>query len=205
LTTIGIITPAIELMNTKHKKLSLFELGAKLSQDFCRNNNIPVPEYKIQSLDSTGLYLSQTRNRNAQILVNLDATANPVENPGHMRWSHPAWKTDRTPFGVVLHETGHHLELIMRQKGFWKAYDWTTISLRGKKVSGYEPNDSEAFAETMRLFIGNPDLLRLAIPNRYNYMCQVLKLQPIVSMDYKTAIGNSNYFPAAEMWVAKTK
>jgi len=205
MTTIGRVVPAIELMNKKHKRLSLFTLGGSLSQDFCINNDIPVPEYKIQSLDSTGLYIPATHTKKAQILVNIDVTANPVENPSHMRWSHPGWKTDRTPFGVVLHETGHHIEKITRQKGLWKAYNWTVISLRGKKVSGYEPDDSEAFAETMRLFIGNPDLLRRAIPERYNYLCQVLGLQPIVSLDYKTAIGNNNYFPAAEKWAGTNK
>jgi hypothetical protein len=201
----SIVEPAIELMNKKDKRLSLFTLGASLSQNFCENNNIPIPEYRIKELDSTGLYLPQTHTKNAQILVNLGVTANPVENPGHMRWSHPAWKTDRTAFGVVLHETGHHIDQILINKSLWGSYpsdrsSWLEVK-KGKRISGYEPNSSEAFAETMRLFIGNPDLLKLAIPSRYNYLCQVLKLQPVVAMDYKTAIGNSNYFAAADKWI----
>jgi len=36
-----------------------------------------------------------------------------------------------------------------------------------KPVSGYEPTYGEAFAEAMRVFISNPDLLRAARPQRY--------------------------------------
>jgi hypothetical protein len=196
----SIVVPAIDLMNRKDKRLSLFMLGGSLSQNFCEKNNIPIPEYKIEKLDSTGLYLPKTRNRNAQILVDLSETANPVENPGHMRWSHPAWKTDRTAFGVVLHETGHHIECVLPYHLY--TTNWNEVR-RGKKISGYEPNYSEAFAETIRLFIGNPDLLRRSIPARYNYLCHVLKLRPVVVMDYKTSIGNSKYFAAADKWITK--
>lgn len=210
--------PAISVMNKFYKKLSLFGLGASLSESFCRNNNIPVPEYRLQRLDSTGLYLPQTRTRKAQVLVDLEKTANPVENPGHMRWSHPGWKTDRTAFGVVLHETGHHVDRVIMEhvtktkpirQDVHGAYasdrdEWFEAH-SGKRVSGYEPNASEAFAETMRLFIGNPDLLRRAIPSRYNYLCQVLRLQAVVPLDYKTAIGNSKYYPAAEKWIGVNK
>ena len=196
------MTPIIDLMNKNDRKLSLFTLGASVSQSFCAINNLPLPEYKIKRLTSTGRYLGQTRTKRAQILVNLEKTAYPVERPSHMRWSHPGWKTDRTACGVVLHETGHHVEEVLSYRKPFLFDSWRKLWRGTKRVSGYEPNSAEAFAETMRLFIGNPDLLRLAIPARYNYIRGELKLESIQPHEnYRAAIGNPNYYAAADRWI----
>ena len=102
--------------------------------------------------------------RNNTIYVNVPVTAIPTENPKMKRWSYPGYKVDRTACGVVAHELGHHVEIVLRNKeiltmlqgSFWR----DILNGSVKRVSGYEPVPSEAFAESMRLFILNPELLK---------------------------------------------
>ena len=146
----------------------------------------------------TGLYYM------SHIFVNLPMTALPVENPGRQRWSYPGWKTDRTAIGVVAHELGHFVA---------HAYTVSIPSWRlalqrrpYKPISGYAPTAEEQFAETVRLFITNPDLLRKAVPWRYNYLTDVVCLAPIkkrLRRGWKGILNNQAYWPAAERWISK--
>ncbi len=197
-------TPAIQLMNIQNKKLSLFTLGCSLVQEFLTLNNIKIPEISLKPLyysdmRNTGIYRP---NKELQhIFVNLDVTAWPVSKPGQMRWSHPGWKTDRTAYGVVAHETGHHVEYMLARAKTFKLKQWKEAAyLDKKKVTSYEPNYAEAFAESMRVFICNSELLRYGIPARYKYITEVLGLKPIIADDYKDVISNENYFKAADKW-----
>lgn len=153
----------------------------------------------------TGLY------KDNHIFVNLPVTALPVQVPGNRRYSWPGWKTDRTACGVVAHEMGHHLEnhiacgdskTIKRFGEQWRQL----IQNSGKKpVSGYEPVPSEAFAETLRLFILNPDLLMRAIPMRYQWLIEELNLAPLpklLKQGWCKVLNNPAYDALAERWIA---
>jgi hypothetical protein len=85
-------------------------------------------------------------------------------------WSYPGHTIDRTPYGVLAHELGHHVDLAHGAQpglhGFWQM----RVETREKPISGYYPNDNEWFAEMFRLFVTNPDLLMRVRPKTYALM-----------------------------------
>lgn len=131
------------------------------------------------------------------IFVNVTDSQLPVQNPGHMRWSFPCWKTDRTAIGILAHECGHHVDEMTGRPG--RCEDWLQ-AMKGKRVTSYEPKPWEAFAETMRLFILNPDLLRLGISRRYKFL--INRLEPIEKRPWKEVLLNHPaYVAAGERWI----
>jgi hypothetical protein len=61
----------------------------------------------------------------------------------------------------------------------------------------------ERFAETMKVFLTNPDLLKHYNPERYNYLTVKLKLKPVYTSDWKTQLElygpiNEKYIKACE-------
>lgn len=153
----------------------------------------------------TGLYTD------SHIFVNVPVTAWPVQKPQARSWSWPGWKTDRTAIGVVAHELGHYLEHYFQIMGQLSIEEcrgsWMDIienhnkqyRSRKKQVSGYEPVPSEAWAESCRLFILNPDLLQRGLPERYNFIRKFVR--PSEGRQWFEVLGNSNYYKPAERWM----
>ena len=144
----------------------------------------------------TGLYYM------GRAFVNVPVTALPVQKPSMRSWSWPGWKTDRTAGGVAAHETGHFLahELMPPMQGW--ASELKTHSK--KPISGYAPTAEEQFAETARLLITNPDLLRKAVPWRYEWLIDVACLKPLPRLlrkGWRAVLGNPAYDRAAERWI----
>jgi hypothetical protein len=150
----------------------------------------------------TGLYYA------GHVFVNLPRCAMPVHKPAVRSWSWPGWKTDRTPVGVVAHETGHHVEYAMRvdkrldrdNGSAWRALLATT---KGRTVSGYEPVPDEAWAETLRVFILNPDILRRALPARYAFItdCGLRAVPRLLRKGWRAVLANPAYADAATRWI----
>ena len=169
---------------------------------------------------NTGLYYD------GYAWVNVANTAAPVQDPwvrfyeegseefGETRrqmgrqQSWPGWKTDRTAVGVVTHEVGHYVTDKLNQRftsderaelrRLWQQ------AVKGKRVSGYELTLDEAGAETMRLFITNPALLKAALPKRFNFLTVDLSLDPVPALfrkGWKKTLGNEAYVEAAKKWI----
>jgi hypothetical protein len=142
------------------------------------------------------------------LFVNVPRTAAPVNRPCARSWSYPCWKTDRTAVGVVAHEIGHHIEVKLAERGLLSAYEhgpaWRELIYKVKKqVSGYEPVASEAWAESIRLFILNPELLKLGIPQRYEFITKTVGLKPSESRPWREVLGNHpDYVRAGVKWIA---
>jgi hypothetical protein len=215
---------------TTDVRAALYALGVQAATEFLMFNNLPLPlfltyaetlsapskgapraaEYlrRVVAQDSravgagTGLYYD------GHVFVNLPRCALPVQKPAVRSWSWPGWKTDRTPVGVVAHETGHHVEWALRRAGRLdraKGLEWRDLleTTRGRTVSGYEPVPDEAWAETLRLFILNPDLLRRALEARYAFVTG-LGLRPVSRLlrkGWRAVLANPAYYPAGERWV----
>ena len=144
----------------------------------------------------TGLYYM------GHAFVNVPVTALPVQHPIMRQWSWPGWKTDRTAIGVAAHETGHFLvHALTLNMQHWR----TGLEMHPKKpISGYAPTAEEQFAETARVFILNPDLLRKAVPRRYAWLTEVAGLVPVQRLlrkGWRKVLGNSAYDAAAERWI----
>jgi len=155
-------------------KQELAEQGLKLAKAFLDKNNLPYPDVQFRSLRpflgknkpsgsyGCGMYTPRSRT----VIVSPEDCAKPsVGLP--MQWSFPGYTVDRTPMGVVAHEFGHYVD--HRMIYLSKTISWGKI-YKDEKVSSYEPDASEAFAETMRLMILNPAMLKAVAPNRYKFL-----------------------------------
>lgn len=165
----------------------LFEAGVKLAKKFCAANGIPMPGV-VRHLSTSRYYNvgSCAFYRPMSINVMVERCAN--RGYGGRCWSWPAYVIDRTPYGVVQHELGHHVDL------------WSPRSRSGKLISQgiyeevqeaplttYLGTDNkpetlymEWFAEIFRLFVTNPCLCEKLRPKFYKRMIG-FKFTPVVN------------------------
>lgn len=156
--------------------------GRDLALEFLNVNDLNPPEYMIRSMRhliggkpkgsyGCGFYFPNSH----RIIVSADDCSLP--SPGlPRRWSFPGYITDRTPMGVMAHETGHAVDKLM---GYPSNHGFSCKAIRGERLTSYEPNSSEKFAETMRLFILNPGLLHQVAPQRYAFVRRELGIKPL--------------------------
>ena len=115
-------------------------------------------------------------------------------------WSWPGYTVDRTPFGVLSHELGHHVEGAHGASGGVRAPRWMEET-REPAITSYAPNANEWFAEMFRVFITNPDLLRLVRPRVHALM--VGEWQPIETRSWRDVLsGSARHLTAAERKIA---
>lgn len=205
---------------------AIYQYGLPLVRRFFEANGIPLPTFYRYS--DTALMDERTKRYielvagmnegttygvywNEKVFVNVDKSRLPVQNPGGMSWSYPCWKTDRTAIGILAHECGHHVQEVIQDikklvpDGYcWHIWKQNIMShKKSRAISGYQPNHPmEAFAETMRLFILNPDLLHKAIPIRYAFIHEYLQLTPIETRPWQEVLLNHPaYIQAGERWI----
>lgn len=149
-------------------KAELLAEGADVARRFCAVNNFAMPEIKEHArvdwpFDVCAYYRPTTIN------ICLEKCA-PIGTAGR-QWSYPGYTVDRTPYGVIQHELGHHVD---RLKGARKGPYFSDYCIAVRAFSGeqplttYCPNDAEWFAEIFRLFVTNPDLLRELRPRAWS-------------------------------------
>ena len=107
------------------------------------------------------------------------------------KWRHaspytqPKGKSDLSPLGVFAHEMGHHVWFAIRRKYRMSPrskklppvllLEWHILHANKKKggITSYaRSHPEEDFAETHRLFVLNPRLLKQLCPDRYKMMCK---------------------------------
>lgn len=151
-------------------KSEMFADGQARIELFCRANDLQVPEVRPVH-KSDWPFAVCAYYRPTYINICLDKCANIGQHG--MQWSYPGYIADRTPYGVLAHEIGHHCD---RERSVGKGPYFGEFSIQTRKASGekrltsYCPNDAEWFAEMMRLFITNSDLLRLLRPKTYSIL-----------------------------------
>ena len=99
----------------------------------------------------------------------IDIWPNMCASPGMAgrQWSYPGYVVDRTPFGVLAHELGHHVDGQHGPSGGTLSHEWRSVD--PEPLTGYCPNDNEWFAELFRLFVTNPDLLSRVRPKVFPF------------------------------------
>lgn len=112
-----------------------------------------------------------TRTNIPKIKICPAKCSNIAKIPGY-GWSHPHYPVDRTLYGVFIHEFGHFIDYKLNN------YDGVPKHLN-EKVTNYEPDDNERFAEGFKLFISNPDLFAKICPHRYKYFTEKMNLKPL--------------------------
>lgn len=165
-------------------KEDLFGLGVAIGEAFLDANSIGKPRFTARALVPAGRahgsygcgHYVTTSGPNGTVIVDPNACASPAQGTA-MRWSFPGYKVDRTPVGVTAHEVGHRVDHALGYPS--NSAEWR-IAMRGDKVSSYEPNASEAFAESMRILVTNFFFLGAVAPKRFAFLTceQGLNLVP---------------------------
>jgi hypothetical protein len=166
-------------------------------------SSITSEKFPLKSKDY-GLYVYGT----TAVSVNLQHTRLPVKKPG-FAWSYTGFKADLTAPGVLAHEVGHHVHNLMEMKHGQEKINELLVGVneRELKVSGYEPNAAETFAEAMRLFIMNPSLLREGRPVRWAMFTEILGIIPPHDAPWQVILQNAHprMITAAQGWITKQK
>lgn len=162
---------------TKHPdKNEMYRRGLELIGSFCALNDIPEPSvtrhdgawpYKCCAYYRPGDGIHISVKRCAHIGVAASA------------WSYPGYVVDRTPYGVIQHELGHHADCLRGGHSggkYWSSYSFDVMvaaneahitNYRGTPSDGPDTVSAEWFAEAFRLFVTNPDLLRALRPRTH--------------------------------------
>jgi hypothetical protein len=155
------------MSETKRQHL---DAGLVLAHAFCAANELPTPPVQLVP-SAEWRFGTCAYYRPVYIAMCIEKTAH-VGTAG-MQWSYPGYITDRTPYGVVAHEIGHHADVWASTKraAYWGDYSAKTrAAAREPRLTSYAPNDAEWFAEMFRLFLTNPDLLSILRPRTYELL-----------------------------------
>ncbi len=118
-------------------------------------------------------------------------------------WQAPGSFMDFTPVGVFCHEVGHHVDYVLHPKAYSRQNGFQEVVDNEDEVSSVEHNVLESFAEAIRLFITNPDLLRQGRPDRYEYLTKGMGLKPLHNLSWRTVLRNAGkrVVSAAQTWL----
>jgi hypothetical protein len=180
-------------------KRDLLMLGIEHVNEFCKVNHLIAPKvFSYEKDDWHMLGVTCAYWRNGEVHICPDACAFPSR--GGRSWSWPGYVVDRTPFGVMCHELGHHVDYgaSSRRGSYYGDYSVGVRKRSGEKpITSYCPNDSEWFAEIFRLFATNPGLLRYVRPVTYSIITE--RLLPSVTKGWRDVLDGAppRYFTAA--------
>lgn len=163
-------------------KEELYSKGVMLALQFCQLNGIPMPSVtrlrrgeRLYKLATCAFYRPTT------ISIMVEKCAN--NGYGGRAWSWPGYTIDRTPYGVIQHELGHHVDRFCSMNGGEGRLFSQVLNCKAEgevPLTGYLGTDSrektffmEWFAENFRLFVTNPDLSRLVRPKFYARFVEV--------------------------------
>lgn len=157
------------------EKHELLMRGVELMKVFCSANGMETPDVDVVTDRRRWLVRACAYYRPTTISICPAKCA--VIGRGGASWSYPGYMVDRTPFGVIQHELGHHVDWTLSESRGRYGGDFSSrlrsIS-REPPLTGYCPNDWEWYAEMHRLFVTNPDLLHAVRPRTYKIIREVL-------------------------------
>lgn len=171
-------------MKQKH-----FDDGVALMQRFCAQNKVAPPTVATHAKADWHFGVC-AYYRPVQIEICLADCAN-IGTAG-MSWSYPGYTVDRTPYGVVQHELGHHVD-VAHSTRFNRYRGDFSVRLRQEAseapISNYCPDDGEWFAEMFRVFVTNPDLLRILRPATYELIRR--KFTPVIEASWDVVLTSA--------------
>lgn len=196
-------------------KARLLDVGMLLARQWLHLNRLPYPDRVFLDREQAnrarrklllphwfGSYQRPWEGGWSAIALDLKKCRPATRVPG-FSWSYPGFKADLTPLGVFCHETGHHVDYTFDPDGISRLRPWRDVVDSEEDVSGYEPNYCESFAEALRLFITNPDLLRVGRPERWEYLTSGLGLMPLHTHTWRRVLQKAHpkFKAAAENWI----
>lgn len=195
---------------TTYDKTTAYTAAVTLCREFLDLNSLAHPEYvptpgPVRGVwKDRGLYVPTHGTVPARVYVDLKKSRPPTRTPG-FSWTFPGSKADLTAVGVTAHETGHHVHALLGLADVSKIAK--ALFRHEAAVSGYEPHVGESIAEAFRLFILNPQLLREGRPFRWNFMVDVLGLEPLHDMPWRQVLVHAHprLVKALEGWMTRKK
>lgn len=139
-------------------KDELFEAGKRHMRLWCALNGVEPPRVNPHTGKPDFGVCAYYRDNQIEIWVKSCAGIGLAGR----QWSYPGYVVDRTPYGVLAHELGHHVDKQHGPRGGFRSHVWRPLD--AKPLTGYAPNDNEWFAELFRLFATNPDLFSAVRP-----------------------------------------
>ena len=171
-----------------YDKMNFYHKTIELSKYYCEVNSLRQPIISIDTnnfIKSTGLYINQrySKDGESKILIDFKRCKYPVKTPG-FSWSFTGYKSDKTISGVICHELGHHTHFSNDVRLWIDEFD----RLKSEDyLTSYHPSTSEDIAESIRLFILNPFLLKKLRPKRYFKLLD-LGLKQITDYDWEAIL-----------------
>lgn len=175
------------LKQNPSKKQMEFDKWSFLCTWFCYYNNHHSPTISISNtIHAPARYFIKSD----EIKINIDK----CEYIKDKRYGNfIASPNDCSVGGAMCHEIGHFCHESMTDNVKNKLESWISDArTKEKAVNPYaSSNIHEDIAETFRLFIMNPDLLKLGRPIRYDIMQQKLSYKPIHHVSYDLVLKNA--------------
>lgn len=192
--------PVIVTTAFPRSKADLAQLGWDRAVEFCQLNGLPVPAFNPTPrarwvVSACAFYRPDTERfrkfTTPGVNICLELCAAPCDESPGRNWSWPGSTTDRTPYGVVAHEIGHHVDWLT---GEHKGDYFSEFSEQAKAASGEpgltsyaEQNPAEWFAEAFRLFVTNADLLRQVRPKTFAFLRE--RWRPVGERSWLESLG----------------
>lgn len=185
-----------------YSRLDAWNLAVDHCEAFLRANGLSVPAMVPLCADRglNGCYERDERR------ANVDVAKSRLPSTSGYAWSWTGYKADLTAPGILAHEVGHHIDFELRLAGSRSMID----CLDEPCISSYDESFelpyrralSERYAESVKLFVLNPDLLRSGRPLRYRALSMFLR--PTVTLAWREVLCNSpRHLRAAEGWIAR--
>lgn len=160
---------------TYETKQSLLERGKALAIMFCQMNGISAPD--VKQIPTEELLVGSCAYYRSGVTTICVPKCASIGFAGQ-QWSFPGYTVDRTPYGVIQHELGHHVDVVHSHSKA-KYYGDFSLMMRARSeeapITTYCPNDGEWFAEMFRVFVTNPDLLLAVRPRTHREMMGFFK------------------------------
>ena len=88
------------------------------------------------------------------------------------------WRVNRTLHGVIIHEYGHHFERMLYDEDILTESNIKNIFKPKNDITNYsDVNYKENFAESFRVYITNPELLKAINKEKYNFFQKLIKTE----------------------------
>lgn len=172
----------------KNRETLLAE-GKELMREFCAANAIPEPG--VVEFTKTNWRLGdRTCAYYRKDAIRICPAQCAAIGQGGAAWSYPGYVVDRTPYGVIQHELGHHVDYFRSDRKGAYGGDFSIrlrAATREDRITSYCPNDWEWFAEIFRLFVTNSDLLHLYRPKTYEELRDLYR--PVVDAPWRTVLA----------------
>lgn len=187
---------------------TLYERSVERCKTFCELNHLPLPKITVVDrkdwmFDACAYYRPDTEAERkwmgkasrpdigTGIRICLDKCAAPCGPERSRQWSWPGSTTDRTAYGVLAHELGHHVDWCAgeRKGRYYSEYGESVMQASGEPpITSYAPDPSEWFSEMMRVYITNPALLSRVRPVTYDLLSE--RWKPAGGSDWLKELGS---------------